>query len=153
MPDNSSSSDSLEHVRQEPLHMLGGMVSPHLVQAKASLCHTLSHCLYLAEFGYPAMARAMLKSSSAAALHGSRLRSADRYGRRQALQISETLSNSCKCTAPFETEVHLVCIQDHFAAALKDVVNTVNARHGMAQAIALYAELQKSAQSPRRKPG
>ena len=37
MPDNSSSSsESPEHLPQEPLHMLGGMVSPHLVQAKAS---------------------------------------------------------------------------------------------------------------------
>ena len=38
--DNSSSSENLEHLPQEPLHMLGGMVSPHLVQAKASLCRS-----------------------------------------------------------------------------------------------------------------
>lgn len=38
--DNSSSSDNLEYLPQEPLHMLGGMVSPHLVQAKASLCRS-----------------------------------------------------------------------------------------------------------------
>ena len=34
---NSSSSESLDCIPQEPIHMLGGMVSPHLVQAKASL--------------------------------------------------------------------------------------------------------------------
>ncbi|CAL5225482.1 g8307 [Coccomyxa viridis] len=32
--DNSSSTESLEQLPQEPLNMLGGMVSPHLVQAK-----------------------------------------------------------------------------------------------------------------------
>lgn len=34
--------------------------------------------------------------------------------------------------------------QGHFAAVVKDVVSTVNARHRMAQAIAAYSELQSS---------
>lgn len=43
---NSSSSESLDCIPQEPMHMLGGMVSPHLVQAKASLHVSLfSVCL------------------------------------------------------------------------------------------------------------
>ena len=35
--------------------------------------------------------------------------------------------------------------QGHFAAVVKDVVSTVNARHRMAHAIAAYSELQSSA--------
>lgn len=43
MLDDSSSPDSLKHLPQGPLHMRGGMVSPHLVQAKASLYNHLHH--------------------------------------------------------------------------------------------------------------
>ena len=52
-PQNSSSSESLDCIPQEPIHMLGGMVSPHLVQAKASLSILLfSICLRGPAFGY-----------------------------------------------------------------------------------------------------
>ena len=50
---NSSSSESLDCIPQEPIHMLGGMVSPHLVQAKASLRTLLfSICLWGPAFEY-----------------------------------------------------------------------------------------------------
>ena len=39
-------------------------------------------------------------------------------------------------------------VQGHFGAALKDVVEAVNARHSMSRAIAAYTSLQSSAPHP-----
>ena len=81
--DNSSSTDSLEHLPQEPLHMLGGMVSPHLVQAKASLHPALPHCCTVRVIKTPGIGQSHSQVVLLLLPQGSRLLTVGCCGRRQ----------------------------------------------------------------------